>query len=90
VAAPASLQPFVGRFTEAEFTVVADSAGCPALRMVRGPMPPVLLRPYAHEGASWTFTDGRSRFTFEPAVGGASPAVWGDMGVSLVHWKRGA
>ena len=37
--------------------------------------------------ATWTFTDGRARYAFEPGAA-ASPAVWADMGVALVRWER--
>ena len=55
-----------------------QTEGGPALRMKRGPMPPVVLR---YEG-DMTFTDGRGHFTFGPA------GIWADLGVSLVYWPR--
>ena len=83
-----SLRPFVGRFGgDVEFTIATDGAGGPALRMVRGPMAPALLRPTGHDGGAWTFTDGRSRLTFEPGTP-SSPALWADMGPAVVHWQR--
>jgi CubicO group peptidase (beta-lactamase class C family) len=85
---PPSLRPFVGRYgDDVEITIAADGAGAPALRMARGPMPPVLLRPESHDDGAWTFTDGRSRYTFEPGAQG-SPAMWADMGPAVVRWER--
>ncbi|GJG86087.1 hypothetical protein tb265_12680 [Gemmatimonadetes bacterium T265] len=73
----------------------ADSAGRRVLRLTRGPLPPVLLRPAARGPDGWTFTDGVARYTFEPSPASApagaragSPAVWADWGVALQHWRR--
>lgn len=87
--APRDLAPFTGRYGEAVFTAATDAAGAPALRMARGPMPPVLLRFAGRDASGWTFTDGRGRFTFDAPVGTApSAALWADLGVSLVRWDR--
>jgi hypothetical protein len=73
---------------------VRADGGAPALRLLRGPLPPALLR-YAGRGPDargWTFTDGRARYTFEPPAeggpGATSPAMWADLGVALVRWER--
>lgn len=77
VAAP-DLAPLAGVYGgDAAFEVVAGTDG-PVLRLRRGPLPPALLR---YEG-DMTFSDGRARYTFEPA------GVWADLGVSLVYWPR--
>jgi CubicO group peptidase (beta-lactamase class C family) len=86
---PRDLAPFTGTFGgDATFDVVADG-GVPALRLRRGPMPPALLRYAGRDGAGWTFTDGRARYAFDPpAPDGRAPALWADLGVSLVRWER--
>ena len=87
---PRNLATFAGKYGgDVEITVdVAD--GAPALRMKRGPMPPILLRYVGRSRAESVFTDGRSYFAFEaaPASGKGSPAIWADLGVSLVRWER--
>jgi hypothetical protein len=73
------------------FAVVTDSAGTEALRLTRGPLPPVLLRFVGRSPDGWVFTDGRARYTFASGRAGGSapsPAVWADLGVSLVRWER--
>ncbi len=89
-APPRDLAPFAGRFGgDVVFSVVADAAGAPALRLARGPLPPVVLRFAGRDADGFTFTDGRARYTFDPpAVGAASPALWADLGVALVRWER--
>ncbi|MGZ8413317.1 MAG: serine hydrolase domain-containing protein [Gemmatirosa sp.] len=88
--APRDLAPFTGRYGgDVVFTVVGDAAGAPALRMARGPLPPVVLRFDRRDAGGVTFTDGRARYTFDPAPGGVhSPALWADLGVALVRWER--
>jgi CubicO group peptidase (beta-lactamase class C family) len=88
-AAPKNLAMFAGKYGgDVEITEVAD--GAPALRMKRGPMPPMVLRYVGRSNAEWVFTDGRSYFAFEapPASGAQSPAIWADLGVALVRWER--
>ena len=89
--APApSLGPFAGHYAD-DVTVEVTDGTAPTLRLTRGPLAPVLLRYVARGTDGWTFTDGRARYTFERAVGrdsAASPAVWADLGVALVRWKR--
>lgn len=89
------LAPFAGRYGDDVAVEPAANGGAPALRFLRGPLPPALLR-YAGpgpDGRGWTFTDGRARYTFEPPAAGRagpSPAIWADLGVSLVRWERSA
>jgi hypothetical protein len=69
------------------FAPAVDAAGHPTLRITRGPLPPTLLRPAGRGAEGWTFTDGRSHYTFE-ADAGQGRAVWADLGVALVRWER--
>jgi CubicO group peptidase (beta-lactamase class C family) len=87
---PRDLAPFTGRFGgDAVFSAVTDGADAPALRLARGPLPPVLLRFAGRDADGWTFTDGRARYTFEPATDAAgSRTLWADLGVALVRWER--
>ena len=89
---PGDLTRFAGRYGgDVVFAAVTDSAGIPALRLTRGPLPPVLQRFVGRSPDGWTFSDGRARYTFEPAPADGqarSPAVWADLGVSLVRWER--
>jgi hypothetical protein len=85
---PPALTPFVGAYGgDVRITAATDDAGRPALRLERGPLPPVLLRAAGRRDGEWTFTDGRARYTFESGPA-RSPAVWADLGVALVRWER--
>jgi uncharacterized protein len=83
------LAPLAGAYDGGEvvFATATDGAGRPTLRLTRGPLPAVLLRPTGRGPEGWTFTDGRARYTFEVRAT-RSPAVWADLGVALVRWER--
>ena len=78
-ATPGGLSRFVGEYGD-DVKVSATERG---LRLVRGPMPPVDLRP----AGGTTFTDGRSLYTFEPRDGAAT-AIWADVTWAVVRWER--
>jgi CubicO group peptidase (beta-lactamase class C family) len=79
VASPANLSRFVGEYG-GDVKVSETERG---LRLVRGPLPPVDLRP----AGGTTFTDGRALYTFEPNAGAAT-TLWADLTWALVRWDR--
>jgi CubicO group peptidase (beta-lactamase class C family) len=90
------LTPFAGHYAD-DVTVEVTGGAAPTLRLTRGPLPPVLLHFVKRETDEWIFTDGRARYAFErptegdaASVADASPAIWADLGVALVRWKRTA
>lgn len=95
--APApALIPFAGHYAD-DVTVEVTDGAAPTLRLTRGPLPPVPLHFVALDTDGWMFTDGRARYTFErpterdtASPAGMSPAMWADLGVALVRWKRTA
>jgi hypothetical protein len=86
---PPDLDIFTGRYGE-DVTVSRVADRDQRLRLLRGPLPPAELVYAGRDGAGWTFTDGRARYTFEPPPPGASgsPGVWADLVVSVVRWER--
>lgn len=89
--APEDLEPFAGLYGGDVLVEAVLEGESRALRLTRGPMPPVLLGYAGRDVYGLTFTDGRARYTFEaPTEEGKSlsPAVWADLGVALVRWER--
>jgi CubicO group peptidase (beta-lactamase class C family) len=88
---PRDLSVFAGTYGgDVVFEPVRDGSVM-TLRITRGPLPPRVLRYAGRDGNGWVFTDaGRARYSFEPpsSRGSQSPAVWADLGVSLVRWER--
>ncbi len=77
-APPADLTRFVGDYGDVK---VRMSDG--GLTLQRGPQPSVALR----FAGGTTFTDGRARFSYEPAAGPAA-AIWADLVWAVVRWPR--
>ena len=76
---PSDLSRFTGRYGQ-DVEVRANGS---TITLLRGPLPPVELR---YAGGN-TFTDGRARYTFQPAQGRAT-AVWADLVWAFVRWDR--
>jgi hypothetical protein len=89
-APPGDLSRFAGAYGEDVVFTPIVAGGTRALRIERGPLPPAVLHYTGRDATGWTFSDGRARYTFEAAGvrGSPSPAVWADLGVSLVRWER--